>query len=114
MCSGPKLIAYRAADRPLVLGRKPPFNPDKVAEPLGGNPNTQPQEEHAVDFIIRTVRQYPGQITLIPRGPLMNIALAICKDPGIVPLVKQILAIHGRQKSRGRGRAHPAPSPGWD
>jgi len=81
--------------RPLVLARKPPFNPDSVVEPLGGNPKVCEQQEHAVDFIIRMVRKFPNQVTLVPIGPLMNIAMAIIKDPGIIPLIKEIVAMGG-------------------
>ena len=35
------------------------------------------------DLIIQLVHQYPHQITLIPVGPLTNIALAVSKDPSI-------------------------------
>ena len=86
---------YRGVDRPLVLERKPPFNPERVSEPLGGDPKIQVQQEHAVDFIIRKVRESPGQVTIVPIGPLMNIALAIRKDPGIVALVREIVAMGG-------------------
>jgi inosine-uridine nucleoside N-ribohydrolase len=47
------------------------------------------------DLIIEMVHKYPHQITLIPVGPLTNIALAVSKDPGIVPLVKDIVIMGG-------------------
>jgi inosine-uridine nucleoside N-ribohydrolase len=47
------------------------------------------------DLIIQLVHQYPHEITLIPVGPLTNIALAISKDPSIVPLVKNIVIMGG-------------------
>ena len=37
----------------------------------------------------------PGQLTLVPVGPLTNIALAVLKDPGIVPLVKEVVIMGG-------------------
>src|SRR4029453_6268281 len=37
----------------------------------------------------------PGQLTLVPVGPLTNIALAVIKDPGIVPLVKEVVIMGG-------------------
>jgi purine nucleosidase len=49
------------------------------------------QQEHAARFIIRTVRENPGQVTLYAGGPLTNVALAILLDPGIVPLVPEII-----------------------
>jgi inosine-uridine nucleoside N-ribohydrolase len=47
------------------------------------------------DLIIELVHKYPHQITLIPIGPLTNIALAISKDPSIVPLTKDIVIMGG-------------------
>src|SRR5215468_5891109 len=39
------------------------------------------------DLIIEMVHAAPHEITLVPVGPLTNIALAVLKDPSIVPLV---------------------------
>jgi inosine-uridine nucleoside N-ribohydrolase len=47
------------------------------------------------DLIIELVHKYPHEITLIPVGPLTNIALAVSKDPSIVPLVKNIVIMGG-------------------
>jgi len=47
------------------------------------------------DLIIELVHQYPHEITLIPVGPLTNIALAVSKDPSIVPLVNTIVIMGG-------------------
>jgi purine nucleosidase len=53
------------------------------------------EEEEAVEFIIRMLRQYPGEITLVPIGPLTNIASAIKKAPDIIPLIKDIRLMGG-------------------
>ena len=47
------------------------------------------------DFIIEMVHKYPHEITLIPVGPLTNIALAVLKDPSIASLVKDIVIMGG-------------------
>lgn len=47
------------------------------------------------DLIIEIVHKYPHEVTLIPVGPLTNIALAVSKDPSIVPLVKDIVIMGG-------------------
>ena len=47
------------------------------------------------DLIIEMVHKYPHEITLIPIGPLTNIALAVSKDPSLVPLVKDIVIMGG-------------------
>jgi purine nucleosidase len=50
------------------------------------------------DLIIELVHAAPHQITLVPVGPLTNIALAIQKDPSIVPLVKEVILMGGSIK----------------
>jgi inosine-uridine nucleoside N-ribohydrolase len=60
-----------------------------------GDPTTKPLHEHAVDFIIRMVHKYPGEVTLWAGGPLTNIALAIRKDPEVVSLAKQLVLMGG-------------------
>jgi inosine-uridine nucleoside N-ribohydrolase len=47
------------------------------------------------DLIIELVHKYPHEMTFIPVGPLTNIALAVSKDPSIVPLVKDIVIMGG-------------------
>jgi len=47
------------------------------------------------DLIIEMVHKYPHEITLIPIGPLTNIALAVSKDPSIAALVKDIVIMGG-------------------
>ena len=47
------------------------------------------------DLIIQLVHASPHEITLVPVGPLTNIALAIEMDPSIVPLVKELIIMGG-------------------
>jgi purine nucleosidase len=50
------------------------------------------------DLIIQLVHASPHEITLVPVGPLTNIALAIEKDPTIVPLVNEVILMGGSIK----------------
>jgi len=47
------------------------------------------------DLIIQLVHAAPREITLVPVGPLTNIATAVLKDPSIVPLVKEVVLMGG-------------------
>lgn len=47
------------------------------------------------DLIIQLIHENPHEITLVPVGPLTNIALAVEKDPSIVPLVKEVVLMGG-------------------
>jgi purine nucleosidase len=54
------------------------------------------QQEHAVDWIIRTLMESdPGAITLCMLGPLTNLALAIVKQPAIVPRIQEVVLMGG-------------------
>jgi purine nucleosidase len=69
------------------------------ANGLGGaeTPASKCQGDHRFgpDLIIDLVHKYPNEITIIPIGPLTNIALAVRKDPSIVPLVKDVVLMGG-------------------
>jgi purine nucleosidase len=49
------------------------------------------QQEHAARFMIRAVREHPGEVTIYAGGPLTNIALAIALAPDIVALVPEVV-----------------------
>jgi inosine-uridine nucleoside N-ribohydrolase len=55
----------------------------------------KPDARFGPDLIIEMVHRYPHEITLIPVGPLTNIALAVSKDPSIAFLVKDIVIMGG-------------------
>ena len=69
------------------------------ANGLGGaeTPASKCQGDHRFgpDLIIDLVHKYPHELTIIPIGPLTNVALAVRKDPSIVPLVKGIVLMGG-------------------
>ena len=51
---------------------------------------------HAVDVIVETIMREPaGTVTLCPTGPLTNVALAIVKEPAIVPRLREIVLMGG-------------------
>ena len=54
------------------------------------------QDQHAVDFIIETLRNETAHsVTLCPLGPLTNIATAFTRAPDIVDRVQQIVLMGG-------------------
>lgn len=57
--------------------------------------NCRATSQFGPDAIIETVHRYPHEITLVPIGPLTNIALAVSKDPSIVSLVKDVVLMGG-------------------
>ena len=62
-------------------------------------------KRHAVDLIIELLMGSSGDITLVPTGPLTNIAMAVRKEPAIVQKVKEIVLMGGAYT---RGNTTPA------
>jgi purine nucleosidase len=69
---------------------------DLVPPPDGFATHTRTRDQHAIDFIIEQVRRYPHQVSILEIAPPTNLAMAIRKDPGIVPLIKQIVTMAGQ------------------
>ena len=64
--------------------------------PVMPNPTMALQDQHAVDYIIDTLRAQPaGTVTLCPLGPLTNIATAFKRAPDIVERVQEIVLMGG-------------------
>ena len=51
--------------------------------------------DHAVDVILSVIARYPHEITLIPTGPLTNIARAIKQNPEGMRKVKELIVMGG-------------------
>ncbi len=64
--------------------------------------NLMPQSESAVDFIIRTVMNNPGQIHLICIGPLTNAALAFLKEPRLAQNLAHLTLMGGVVRGMNR------------
>ena len=56
---------------------------------------TQVQPQHAVNYIIETLLASDGDITLVPIGPLTNIATAMRMEPKILSKIKEIILMGG-------------------
>lgn len=63
------------------------------------------EDQHAVLYLIDTLRKSDGDITLVPTGPLTNIAMAMRLAPDIEPKIKQIVLMGG---SYQHGNVTPA------
>jgi len=65
-------------------------------------PVTPLQSEHAVDFIIDTLMAADeASVTLVPVGPLTNIATAINKEPAILSRIEQLVIMGGAMREGG-------------
>ncbi len=61
----------------------------------------QPDEGFAPDFIINSILNFSGEVTLVMTGPLTNLALALKKCPEIVKHVKEVIFMGGVVQGAG-------------
>lgn len=93
-------------DVPVAAGAQHPLNQKLVTAEywhgLNGlanielpSPKCRADARFGPDLIIELVHKLPHEITLVPIGPETNIALAVSKDPSIVPLVRDVVIMGG-------------------
>ena len=98
------LRVFAGCERPLEL--------DPItAEYIHGNtgidgvsvfePKTPLQEQHAVDFIVEALLDSKDAVTLVPTGPMTNIATAIQREPSVLRNVEQIVSMGGAMREGG-------------
>lgn len=88
---------HAGADRPL---RGEPREASYWHGPdgLGGAElpdSTRRAEPNGVDYLCQRVLQEPGQVTLVCTAPLTNLALAVQREPRIVPCVQKVVLMGG-------------------
>lgn len=64
-------------------------------------PVTQPVWQHAVDFLIEKILSAPGEYTVVAIGPLTNLAMAMRKEPKIIPAIKKIVCMGAAIRHQG-------------
>jgi len=107
---------YLGLDVPVYEGCGLPMVKERVISPeihgetgLDGpvfEPLTRTKEDkHAVNYLTETIMASDGDITLVPTGPLTNIAMAMRMEPKIVGKIKEIVLMGG---SYQHGNVSPA------
>ncbi len=91
---------------PLPMLRKPVdaayvFGRDGMSDGNFPKARQRPEERHAVDVIVDTVMQNPGEITILAQAPLTNIALAYLKEPRIAKAVRHLWIMGGTDNAIG-------------
>ena len=87
----------KAPGKPLLqkLVTAETHGPDGLAGRSLPPARSGPDPRFAPDLIIELVHRYPHEITLVPLGPLTNVALALSKDPSLAGLVKEVVLMGG-------------------
>ena len=64
-------------------------------------PTTKSLEIDAVAFLKETIETHPNEITLVPVGPLTNIANLLTQHPGVDKKIKEIVLMGGNAQTPG-------------
>lgn len=105
-------LAGRPDTRVFAGASRPIMRPLVTAEHVHGrtgldgpdlpDPTMPLQAQNGVDFIVETLMAEPeGAVTLCPLGPLTNIALAMIREPAIVPRIAEIVLMGGGYFEQG-------------
>jgi inosine-uridine nucleoside N-ribohydrolase len=106
------------AEIPVMAGKatatKNPMSQRKYGD---GGHFAKSSHGDAVEFLLEQIRKYPGEITLIAIGPLMNVGAAIDKDAATFRKLKRVVLMGGSIR-RGYGdlgyTAAVPPMPEWN
>jgi purine nucleosidase len=93
-----QIPVYAGCPRPLL-------RPLETAEGVHGstglgevilpNPKMPLRVQHGVDFLVEALLQAPQPITVVTLGPLTNLAVAIVKEPRILPKIRELVLMGG-------------------
>ena len=113
-----EIPVYKGANMPLlheksdyatrVHGRW--WSDEPPQAPPGGFAKKKPEPESAVDFIVRTVMEQPGEVSILAIGPLTNIAMALRQEPGLAERIKEIVIMGGAVASLPDGAGNITPN----
>lgn len=109
-------LEVAGSDAPVYKGARDNLNGEKIdAVSIFGDdgmgdadlihPTGKAREQDAVDFILESIKKYPGEVEIVALGPATNLANAIRKDPETMHNVKRIWSMG--TTGLGPGNASP-------
>lgn len=101
----PQIPVAQGATRPLSIPFRGPaafvHGVDGLGETAQAVPTTKAVNQSAAQFMVEMVMAHPGEITLVPIGPLTNLALALMLEPRIVQQVAEVVIMGGAATVNG-------------
>lgn len=97
-CLGLDIPVYAGCGQPMVREKR---NAGDIHGKSGlDGPVFEPltrtlEKEHAVEFMIRTLMDSDGDITMVTTGPMTNLAMAMRMEPGIIEKIHEIVLMGG-------------------
>jgi len=105
------LTLFNRTDVPVAAGCGRPLAHDlETAEEIHGDggisgnlpePDTEPVEASAPEFIVEQCREHGGDLTLVAVGPMTNVAVALAIEPSIPNLVDSLVLMGGAAMTAG-------------
>jgi len=94
--AGVRVPIYPGAEVPLVIPQRQTAAPQarRLRDPRPSFPDGE-----AIDFLRRTIRAHPGEVTLLAVGPWTNVALLFRTDPEIPALLRSLVLMGGKYSS---------------
>ena len=93
---------YPGVEQPLLTPQKQPMAHQSKYLPKWPHETKFP-EGQAIEFMRRTIRENPNEVTLLAVGPMTNIALLFAVDPEIPVLLKRLVIMCGAFTYRYKG-----------
>lgn len=97
--TGSAIPVAKGADAPLVYPRGDLPVDIHGVDGFGNTAPPAPQghvtTQSAAELIVEAIHANPGEVTLVPVGPLTNIAAALTLDPQIATLCKEVVVMGG-------------------
>ena len=91
--AGKNVPIYPGIENPLIVAQRQHSAPQ--ASRLSGKQASFPKGR-AIEFMRTTIRQNPGEVTLLAVGPFTNIATLFKTDPEIPHLLKELVVMGGK------------------
>lgn len=94
----PDIPLAAGADRPLVRDASVAAHvhgESGLDGPALSQPTTRPIQQHAVDFMAETIVAGSDNTTLVPIGPLTNVALLLARHPQVAARIERIVLMGG-------------------
>lgn len=85
---------YPGCERPIFVEQKQVTAPQATALTRWPHEKEFPKGE-AIEFMRRTIRKHPGEVTLLAIGPLTNVAALFMADQEIPSLLRSLVLMNG-------------------
>jgi purine nucleosidase len=103
---GGDVPVFAGCERPLIrewIGAEYVHGEDGMGENYFPQARQRPEDEHAVEALLRLADDSPGELTILAQAPLTNIATAAARDRSFPQKVKRLVIMGG-----GTGNITPA------